>query len=36
MSKTIVEKHLSGSLTVENDEDGACFEIIIPYVVQQI
>jgi len=36
MSKTIVEKHLQGSLTVDNDDDGACFEITIPYVIQQI
>ena len=27
MSKTIIEKHLNGELTVSNTEDGACFEI---------
>ena len=35
MSKTIVEKHLQGSLTVKNDDEGACFEIIIPHVIKE-
>lgn len=35
MSKTIVEKHLLGSLTVDNDDESACFEIIISNVIQQ-
>lgn len=30
MSKTIVEKHLGGSLSVDNVNDGACFKIKIP------
>ena len=29
MSKTIVEKHLYGTLDVENIDDGACFKIIL-------
>ena len=33
MSRTIVEKHLEGSLSVENDDEGACFEIVIPHVI---
>ncbi len=35
MSQTIIQKHLQGSLTVENDNEGACFEIIIPHVISQ-
>lgn len=30
MSKLIVEKHLNGSLSVENAKDGACFKVSIP------
>ena len=30
MSKTIVEKHLKGTMTVENTADGACFIVTIP------
>ncbi|MEA3369995.1 MAG: PAS domain S-box protein [Campylobacterota bacterium] len=30
MSKTIVEKHLEGLLSVENDNEGACFTIELP------
>ena len=30
MSKNIVEKHLLGSLSVENTDDGACFKIALP------
>lgn len=30
VSKTIVEKHLKGFLTVKNYKDGACFSIVIP------
>ena len=33
MSKTIVEKHLQGLLSVENDAEGACFIIKVPYVL---
>lgn len=30
MSKIIVEKHLNGALSVENNKDGVCFKISIP------
>jgi PAS domain S-box-containing protein len=30
MSKTIIEKHLHGTLIVENRDDGACFTVQIP------
>ncbi|MCP3850171.1 MAG: DUF3365 domain-containing protein [Gammaproteobacteria bacterium] len=30
MSKTIVEKHFGGQLTVNNAEQGACFKVAIP------
>ncbi len=30
MSKTIVEKHLHGTISVENTEDGACLRVAIP------
>jgi len=30
MSKTIVEKHLLGSLSVSNKDEGACFRIALP------
>ncbi|MEA2099923.1 MAG: DUF3365 domain-containing protein [Campylobacterota bacterium] len=30
MSKTIVEKHLNGTIDANNLEDGVCFKIIIP------
>ncbi len=33
MSKTIIEKHLQGSLSVKNNKEGACFEITIPYTI---
>jgi len=33
MSKTIVEKHLDGSLIAENSDEGACIVIKIPYVL---
>ena len=33
MSKTIVEKHLEGSINVENIDDGACFRIKIPHAI---
>jgi len=35
MSKTIIEKHLQGSLTVENNDEGACFEIILPHKINK-
>jgi signal transduction histidine kinase len=35
MSKTIIEKHLQGSLKVYNKDDGVCFEIKLPYVMQE-
>ncbi|RLA76370.1 MAG: hypothetical protein DRG78_19160 [Epsilonproteobacteria bacterium] len=34
MSQTIVQKHLQGSLSVENDDEGACFEIKIPHIIE--
>ena len=34
ISKTIVEKHLNGTLKVYNKDDGACFEIRLPYMIQ--
>ncbi|MEA3383067.1 MAG: ATP-binding protein [Campylobacterota bacterium] len=30
MSKTIIEKHLNGLLTIENSDKGACFKIKLP------
>jgi len=30
MSKTIIEKHFLGHISVENHENGACFIISIP------
>jgi signal transduction histidine kinase len=30
MSKTIIEKEMSGHLSAENTEDGACFTIKLP------
>ncbi|MEA1956306.1 MAG: ATP-binding protein, partial [Campylobacterota bacterium] len=29
ISKMIVEKHLKGRLTVQNNENGACFNIVL-------
>jgi signal transduction histidine kinase len=34
MSKTIVEKHLQGTLKFYNKDDGLCFEIILPYTIE--
>lgn len=31
MSKIIAENHLGGKLNVHNSENGACFEIEVPY-----
>jgi len=31
MSRTIVEKHLHGTIKVENKDEGVCFEIAIPF-----
>jgi len=33
MSRTIVEKHLEGTLKVENIDDGACFKITLPLTI---
>ena len=33
MSKTIVEKHLKGSISVHNNESGVCFEIRLPKIL---
>lgn len=30
MSKTIIEKHLKGAMSVENSDKGACFKIALP------
>ena len=30
MSKTIIENHLNGTISVENSKDGACFKVTIP------
>ncbi len=30
MSKVIIEEHMSGTLSVKNTRDGACFSIVIP------
>jgi len=34
MSKTIIERHLYGTLTAENIENGVCFEIQLPKTIQ--
>ena len=34
MSKTIIEKHLKGSLTTCNKDNGACFTIRLPYSIK--
>lgn len=36
MSKTIVEKHLQGSLSAYNKDKGACFEIKVPYKIKNL
>ena len=33
MSRTIVEKHLFGSLSVSNKDGGACFKITLPLTI---
>ncbi len=32
MSKTIIEKHLHGTIRASNDEKGACFTIVLPRI----
>ena len=34
MSKTIIEKHLKGSLNTYNKDNGACFRIRLPYTIK--
>ncbi len=34
MSKTIVEKHLNGTITAHNSNKGVCFEIILPLTIK--
>ena len=34
MSQTIIDKHLNGTLSVTNKEDGACFEIVLPVSIE--
>ncbi|MEA3331610.1 MAG: HAMP domain-containing sensor histidine kinase, partial [Campylobacterota bacterium] len=34
MSRTIIEKHLEGSLSVKNSDEGACFNITIPHAIE--
>lgn len=36
MSKTIVEKHLNGTIKVENIRDGVCFKIRVPLRLKEI
>ena len=36
MSKTIIEKHLKGSLRTYNIDEGACFEIKLPYSIMEL
>lgn len=35
MSKTIVEKHLNGTIEVYNTKEGACFKVVIPLAEKQ-
>ena len=35
MSKTIIEKHLKGTISVKNRQEGACFTIKLPYFISQ-
>ena len=35
MSKTIVEKHLNGTISVLNENGGACFKIELPYMIKR-
>ena len=35
ISKTIIEKHLNGTLNTYNKNDGACFEITLPFTIEE-
>ncbi len=35
MSKTIIEKHLNGKLITYNENNGACFEMQLPYLIKK-